>query len=52
MVQWLRVHASTAGVQVCSLVKELRSHMLRGTAKNKTKQNTSLSKVLEFYQKN
>ena len=38
VVQWLRLHASSAGVQgaqVQSLVRELRSHLLHGAAKNK-----------------
>ena len=32
-VQWLRLHTWNAGAQVRSLVRELRSHMSRGTAK-------------------
>ena len=32
-VQWLRLHTCNAGAQVQSLVRELRSHMSRGTAK-------------------
>ena len=32
-VQWLRLHTCNAGAQVRSLVRELRSHMPRGTAK-------------------
>ena len=32
-VQWLRIHASTAGARVRSLVTELRVHMPRGAAK-------------------
>ena len=38
IVQWLRLHASSPGMQgaqVQFLVRELRSHLLHGTAKNK-----------------
>ena len=38
-VQWLRLQASTAGGGGSIPGWELRSHMPRGTAKNKTKQN-------------
>ena len=31
VVQWLGLHASTAGAWVASLVKELSSHKLHGT---------------------
>ena len=37
MVQWLRLHASTAGAQVRSLVGELRSCMPHGVVKKKKK---------------
>ena len=40
VVQWLRLHASTAGAQVRSLVWEIRSRMPRGVAK-KTKTTQS-----------
>ena len=44
MVWWLRLHASTVGREgVQSLVRELRSHMLRGEAK-KRKAKTSVAK--------
>ena len=36
-VQWLGLCTSTTGTQVRSLVSELRSHMLSGTAKKKKK---------------
>ena len=36
-VQWLGLGAFTAGAQVQSLVGELRSHKLRGTARKKRK---------------
>ena len=41
VVQWLRLHAPVQGVQVQSLVRELRYHMQCGVGKNenKTKQN-------------
>ena len=35
MVQWLRLHASTAEGEVQSLVEELRFYMPRGVAKKK-----------------
>ena len=35
-VQWLRLHFPVEGVQVQSLVRELRSHMPLGQKKNKT----------------
>ena len=38
MVQWLRLHASTAEAQVWSLVGELRSDKLHSVAQNKKKQ--------------
>ena len=34
MVQWLRLHLPVQGVQVQSLVRELRSHLLQGVAKS------------------
>ena len=37
MVQWLRLHLPVQGVQVRSLVRELRSHLLHGVAKSKIK---------------
>ena len=37
--QWLRLRASNAGAWVQSLVRELRSHLLRGAAKKKKKNN-------------
>ena len=37
VIQWLRHHVSTAGVQVRSLVGELRSHMPCNVTKNKIK---------------
>ena len=39
VVQWLGLCASTAGLQVQSLVKELRSHMPRGIARKQSKTN-------------
>ena len=39
VVQWIRVRASKAGARVQSVVGELGSHMLRGVAGKKTKQN-------------
>ena len=33
-VQWLRLHLPVQGVQVRSLVRELRSHLLHGVAKS------------------
>ena len=47
MVQWVRFHASTAGG--AGLIPGQGTKI---TAKNKTKQKTSLDKVLEFYKKN
>ena len=38
MVQWLGLGAFTDVAQVQSLVRELRSHKLRGTAKTNKKQ--------------
>ena len=47
MVQWLRLGASTAvGVQVRSLVRELRSHMLRSMAKKKKRKIFFLAKAV------
>ena len=40
-VQWLGLSAFTAGAQVQSLVRELRSHKLPNTAKRKKKKPTS-----------
>ena len=37
MVQWLRLRAFTAGAQVQSLVRELKSQKLHGVAKKKKK---------------
>ena len=34
-VQWLRLHASTAGAQIRSLVRELRYHKPQNVAKKK-----------------
>ena len=34
MVQWLRLHLPVQGVQVQSLVRELRSHLLQGVAES------------------
>ena len=39
VVQWLGLHASTVGLQVQSLVKELRSHLPRGIARKQSKTN-------------
>ena len=34
MVQWLRLYLPVQGVQVQSLVRELRSHLLQGVAES------------------
>ena len=34
MVQWLRLYLPEQGVQVLSLVRELRSHLLQGVAES------------------
>ena len=45
VVQWIRLHASTAGMRVQFLVRELRSHMLCGVAKQqKTKHKRKQTK--------
>ena len=47
-VQWLKLHPSTQGAQVLSLVRELRSHMLYSTATNKQKVCTQMLVVALF----
>ena len=45
---WLRLHTSTAGEQVWSLVRELRFHRLNGTVKKeitKNKNNEEIKKI-------
>ena len=51
-VQWLGLHASTAMAQVRSLVRELRSHKLRGVAKKTPKKQNQInhSKILQLQQ--
>ena len=43
VVQWLKLHASTAGAQVRSLVRELRSDICHGAVK-KRKNNLEVNK--------
>ena len=50
VVQWLGLWASTARVPVWSLVRELRSHMLHDTTKNKKIKNLCLFGNLEQVQ--
>ena len=48
-VQWLRLHASTAGARVQSLVGELRSHMpLCAVQKKNKKQKTEIQLLLGY----
>ena len=47
-VLWLRLRTSTAGARVRSLVRELRAHMLRGTAKTKNKNKGTTHNIVFF----
>ena len=58
VVQWLGLHASTAGGRVQSLVGEIRSHKPKGTVKKKKKKKdlsgkeaaiTAVSREREVY---
>ena len=47
VVQWFKICASSADSTVQSLVRELRSHMLRAVARKKKDRCVSLTKFLE-----
>ena len=51
MVQWLRLHLPMQGVQIQSLIRELRSYMPQGRKKQNMKQKQYCTKFSKGFEK-